>query len=197
MPNQVTRCSYLAYFILSISIAFIVSQPLTALYHTVSSLVLPAPAASITAITMSTAWFQHSITLSSKARGCHLVTSEMLKPLSKDLSKIQIGTAHFFIQHTSAALTINENADSDVPIDMEAFFRKLVPDSTKFRHDAEGPDDMTGHIKSSIFGASLTIPITNGRLNLGTWQGIWLVEGRTHGGSRRVVATLNGQVNGQ
>lgn len=197
MPSQITRCTYLAYVILSISIAFILSQPLTALYQTACTVFLPAPATPLSAISMSTAWFQHSITLSSKARGCHLVTSEILKPLSKDLSKIQIGSAHFFIQHTSAALTINENADSDVQRDMHDFFMKLVPDHTQFRHDAEGSDDMTAHVKSSIFGAGITIPITNGRLNLGTWQGIWLVEGRTHGGSRRIVATLNGQVSGQ
>ncbi|KXN69734.1 UPF0047-domain-containing protein [Conidiobolus coronatus NRRL 28638] len=107
-----------------------------------------------------------------------LITSEIL--------------ANFFIQHTSASLTINENCDPDVRKDMEMMLNKLAPENAPYIHTDEGPDDMPGHVKSSLFGASLNIPISNGRLNLGTWQGIWLCEHRNHGGSRRIVVTLQG-----
>ncbi|TPX37634.1 hypothetical protein SmJEL517_g00690 [Synchytrium microbalum] len=128
-------------------------------------------------------WFQKTLSLPRKARGCHLVTDEILKQVP-EIKTFKIGMANFFIQHTSASLTINENCDSDVRKDMEMMLNKLVPESTKFIHDAEGDDDMPGHVKSSLFGVSLNIPITSGSLNLGTWQGIWLCEHRNSGVQR-------------
>ena len=127
-------------------------------------------------------WFQKDITITAPSRGCHLITSDINKAIKDDLAKIKIGLANLFIQHTSASLTVNENADPDVRRDMETALNKIVPaewnrDGT-FRHTMEGDDDMPGHMKSSLMGASLTIPIRNGRLALGTWQGIFLFEHR-------------------
>jgi secondary thiamine-phosphate synthase enzyme len=158
---------------------------------------------SFTPTTMPTpVWFQHEISLTAPSRGCHLVTSDILKTIGPDLSKIQIGMCNFFIQHTSASLTVNENADPDVRRDMETALNKLVPaewnrDGT-FRHTTEGDDDMPGHVKSSLMGASLNIPIRHGRLALGTWQGIYLNEHRDQGGyggghTRNIIVTLQGQ----
>jgi secondary thiamine-phosphate synthase enzyme len=136
--------------------------------------------------------FQKQITLSPKSRGFHLVTDEILDKIP-ELSKIDAGIAHIFIQHTSAGLTINENADPSVRRDFETHFNRMVPEDTSlFEHTLEGPDDMTSHIKSSILGHSISVPVTNGRFNLGTWQGIYLCEHRNHGGSRRIVVTLMG-----
>jgi secondary thiamine-phosphate synthase enzyme len=123
-------------------------------------------------------WFQHELSLTAPSRGCHLVTSDILKTIGSDVSSIQMGMCNLFIQHTSASLTVNENADPDVRRDMETALNKLVPaewnrDGT-FRHTTEGDDDMPGHVKSSLMGASLNIPIRHGRLALGTWQGIYL-----------------------
>ncbi|KAF9432427.1 hypothetical protein BGZ76_010830 [Entomortierella beljakovae] len=119
----------------------------------------------------SMAWAQTTIRLPPKSRGCHLVTNDIVKQIP-DLRLFNIGMANIFLQHTSASLTLNENADPDVRVDMEMALNKLAPECDEYIHADEGPDDMPGHIKSSIFGASLNIPITNGRLNLGTWQGI-------------------------
>lgn len=133
------------------------------------------------------------ITLSPKSRGFHLVTNEITSKLEK-LSDIKKGLAHIFIKHTSAGLTINENADPTVRRDFETHFNRMVPeDMSMFEHTLEGSDDMTSHLKSSILGHSLTIPITNGRLNLGTWQGVYLCEHRNRGGSRKLVVTLQGE----
>lgn len=133
---------------------------------------------------------QVEFSLSHRSRGCHLVTSEIerhLPPLP------QVGMLHLFIKHTSAALTINENADPSVRTDMNAIFDHLVPENELYyRHTFEGVDDMPAHAKSTLAGSSITVPITNGRLNLGTWQGIYLMEFRDYGGSRRVVATVIG-----
>jgi secondary thiamine-phosphate synthase enzyme len=120
-------------------------------------------------------WFQHEITITAPSRGCHLITSQVQKAIASDISQIKIGMVNLFIQHTSASLTINENADPDVRRDMEMALNKIVPaewnrDGT-FRHTMEGDDDMPGHVKSSLMGASLNVPIRNGRLALGTWQG--------------------------
>ncbi|KAK7251984.1 hypothetical protein RIF29_35634 [Crotalaria pallida] len=146
--------------------------------------------------TMATApkWAQKTITLPPHRRGCHLVTSKIVKEIEHDLSGFNCGLAHLFLQHTSASLTINENYDSDVRDDTETFLNRVVPEgsSAPWKHTLEGPDDMPAHIKSSMFGCALTIPITNGKLNMGTWQGIWLCEHRDHPTSRRVVVTLNG-----
>lgn len=137
-------------------------------------------------------WFQKEITLSPKSRGFHLITNEITSKLDK-LSDIKTGVAHIFIKHTSAGLTINENADPSVRRDFETHFNRMVPeDMSMFEHTLEGADDMTSHLKSSILGHSVTIPISNGRLNLGTWQGVYLCEHRNRGGSRRLVVSLHG-----
>ncbi|KAI9483382.1 MAG: hypothetical protein EXX96DRAFT_536728 [Benjaminiella poitrasii] len=137
-------------------------------------------------------WFQKEIRLNERKRGCHLVHSEITGQLP-ELKNFKIGMANFFLKHTSASLMINENYDSDVQKDMEMGLNKIVPETFPYIHTAEGPDDMPGHLKSGIVGVSLNVPITNGKLNLGTWQGIYLCEHRNSGGSRRLVVTLQGQ----
>lgn len=136
-------------------------------------------------------WKQVEFRLQERSRGFHLVTGEVLSHLPP---LPRTGLLHLFIKHTSAALTINENADPDVRVDMESIFNRLVKEREPFyQHTLEGDDDMPAHAKSSLLGPSLSIPITNGRLNLGTWQGIYLCEFRDYGGSRRVVATIAGE----
>jgi secondary thiamine-phosphate synthase enzyme len=138
---------------------------------------------------------QQQITLSAKSRGFHLITDEILKKIP-ELNTISAGIAHFFIQHTSAGLSINENADPSVRRDFETHFNRMVPEDTSlFEHTLEGADDMTSHIKSSILGHSISIPVTGGQLNLGTWQGIYLCEHRNHGGRRRLIVTVYGEKN--
>lgn len=138
-------------------------------------------------------WIQKEIRLSPRRRGFHLITREIMEQLP-ELENCRVGLAHVFIQHTSASLTINENADPTVRQDFETHFNHMVPeDATYYRHTYEGSDDMTSHIKSSILGSSVTVPVRNGRFNLGTWQGIYLCEHRNHGGSRRLVVTLHGE----
>ncbi|MEX0681099.1 MAG: secondary thiamine-phosphate synthase enzyme YjbQ [Balneolales bacterium] len=141
---------------------------------------------------MSVIWHQQTITLQPRPRGFHLVTEEITSQLEK-LEELKIGIAHLFILHTSASLAINENADPAVREDFEMHFTRTVPeDLSLYRHTLEGPDDMTSHIKAALIGNSLTIPITRGRLAMGTWQGIYLCEHRNRGGSRSIVATLSG-----
>lgn len=138
-------------------------------------------------------WHQKKITLSPKSRGYHIVTDEVLAKIP-EIKEIEIGMAHIFIQHTSASLTINENADPSVRRDFATHFKRMVPEDTSlYEHTLEGPDDMTSHIKSSLLGHSVSIPITNGKLNLGTWQGIYLCEHRNQGGSRKLIVTLHGE----
>lgn len=138
-------------------------------------------------------WFQSDISIKSKPRGFHLITNEVTNQLPQ-LSKIRCGILHLFIQHTSASLTINENADPTVRSDLEAHFNIFAPENADYyQHTYEGSDDMPAHIKSSILGASISIPITNGQLSLGTWQGIYLGEHRNHGGQRTIIATINGE----
>ena len=138
-------------------------------------------------------WLQREIRLRSRERGFHLVTEEIVRQLP-ELARIQVGLAHLFIQHTSASLTINENADPTVRQDFESLFNRLVPqDEPYYRHNYEGSDDLPAHIKSSLLGSSLLLPIRQGALALGTWQGIYLGEHRDHGGSRRLMVTLQGE----
>ncbi|KAL9448789.1 hypothetical protein AB3S75_010848 [Citrus x aurantiifolia] len=139
-------------------------------------------------------WAQKTVTLPPLRRGCHLITPKIVKEIAQDLSEFKCGLAHLFLLHTSASLTINENYDSDVRDDTETFLNKIVPEgrSAPWKHTLEGPDDMPAHIKSSMFGCTLTIPITDGQLNMGTWQGIWLCEHRDAPTPRKVVITLNG-----
>lgn len=139
-------------------------------------------------------WQQTEIVLRAKPRGCHLVTSEIIESLT-DLPSVNVGLLHVFILHTSASLTINENADPDVRTDLETVLNRIVPESQPLVHTIEGPDDMPAHVKASLLGASLTIPIRNGQLLLGTWQGIYLCEHRNHGGNRRLILTLWGSSN--
>lgn len=136
-------------------------------------------------------WKQVEFSLKARGNGFHLVTGEIIQNLP-ELPKI--GLLNLFIKHTSAALTINENADPDVRIDMKSIFNRLIKEREPYyQHTMEGDDDMPAHAKTSVIGESLTIPITNGRLNLGTWQGIYLCEFRDYGGSRRIVATITGE----
>ena len=137
-------------------------------------------------------WIQRQFDLTPFPRGFHLVTPEVLGALP-ELRTVRVGLLSLFLQHTSASLTINENADSDVPLDLEDSFAALAPEDFPHRHTCEGPDDMPAHVKASMLGCSLTIPISDGRLNLGTWQGIYLCEHRRRGGRRRVVATIWGE----
>jgi len=138
-------------------------------------------------------WHQKQITLSPKQRGFHIITDEVLREVP-EIEQIKTGIAHIFIQHTSAGLTLNENADPSVRRDFESHFKRMVPEDTSmYEHTLEGPDDMTSHIKSSLLGSSVSIPISRGRLNLGTWQGIYLCEHRNRGGSRKLVVTLYGE----
>jgi secondary thiamine-phosphate synthase enzyme len=137
-------------------------------------------------------WHQQTLTLGAKSRGFHLVTGEIVEQIPA-LAEVQTGLLHLLLQHTSASLTLNENCDPTVRSDMEQHFMRHVPENAPYQHDYEGPDDMPAHIKSSMLGVSLLLPVRRGRLVLGTWQGIWLGEHRIHGGSRHIVATLQGE----
>jgi secondary thiamine-phosphate synthase enzyme len=138
-------------------------------------------------------WHQTTIRLRSRPRGFHLVQEEILAGLP-ELSQVKVGLLHLFIQHTSASLAINENADPTVRADLERWSNQSVPeDAPYFQHQDEGPDDMPAHVKAALFGTSVSIPIQRGRLQLGTWQGVYLGEHRDRGGSRSVVATLYGE----
>ncbi len=138
-------------------------------------------------------WIQKQISLTAKPRGFHLVTQEILRQIP-ELATIDIGLMHVFIQHTSASLTLNENADPTVRNDFEQFFNQAVPENEPYyQHRDEGSDDMPAHLKASLLGCSLSIPVHRGRLNMGIWQGIYLCEHRNHGGSRRLIITLQGE----
>ena len=138
-------------------------------------------------------WLQKEISIPNHPRGFHLITQDIVDNFSA-ISTISKGILHIFIKHTSASLTLNENADSTVRSDFEAHFNEMVPENaTYYRHTMEGPDDMPAHLKSSILGSSIHIPITNGALNLGTWQGIYLCEHRNSSGPRTIVLTAWGE----
>jgi secondary thiamine-phosphate synthase enzyme len=138
-------------------------------------------------------WHQIEIRLKPRPRGFHLVTGEIVAAVP-ELARFRVGVAHIYIKHTSASLTINENADPDVRADMERWFDQAVPEDAPYIvHTAEGSDDMPAHLKASLLGASVSVPIRDGRLALGTWQGVYLGEHRDHGGSRTLVLTLNGE----
>jgi secondary thiamine-phosphate synthase enzyme len=137
---------------------------------------------------------QKEITLSPKRRGFHLVTREITEHV-RELSEYSVGIAHIFICHTSASLTINENASPEVREDFESYFNEYVPEGAPYyEHTLEGPDDMPAHIKASIIGSSVTVPVKDGRFNLGTWQGIYLCEHRNHGGPRKLIVTIIGKM---
>lgn len=137
-------------------------------------------------------WLQKDIRIRARERGFHLITDELLRQLM-EIREIDCGLAHFFIRHTSASLTINENADPTVRTDMENYFHRLVPENESYyRHTLEGSDDLPAHIKQSLLGCSLTIPVRNGALALGTWQGIYLGEHRNRAGDRTILVTVLG-----
>ena len=137
------------------------------------------------------AWIQRELQLPEMTRGFHPITSQVVEALP-ELAEMQIGLLHVFIRHTSASLTINENADPDVPIDLESSFSAIAPEDFPYRHTCEGPDDMPAHVKASLLGSSVSVPVEQGRLALGTWQGIFLCEHRNRGGRRQLVLTLQG-----
>ncbi|MFP6767218.1 MAG: secondary thiamine-phosphate synthase enzyme YjbQ [Planctomycetaceae bacterium] len=137
-------------------------------------------------------WSQRQLKLPQRDRGWHLVTDEVVAAIP-ELAETAVGLLHVFIQHTSASLSINENADPDVPQDLEASLDAIAPEDFPYRHTLEGPDDMPAHVKNSLLGCSLSIPVSSGRLCLGIWQGIYLVEHRNHASERRLVLTLFGE----
>ncbi|MBO1271124.1 YjbQ family protein [Shewanella sp. 4t3-1-2LB] len=137
-------------------------------------------------------WVQKEITLKAKSRGFHLVTDEILKQLY-DITSFKMGMCNMFLLHTSASLSVNENADPTVRHDFESYFSRLVPEyEPYYLHTYEGPDDLSAHVKSSVIGCSVNIPIQNGQLKLGCWQGIYLGEHRNNGGNRKLFITMNG-----
>ncbi len=139
-------------------------------------------------------WYQKELVLSPRPRGFHLVTREVVAQVP-EIGRFAVGLAHLFLRHTSAALALNENADPTVRDDMEAYFNRLAPENAPYyTHTLEGPDDMPAHLKAVLLGSELTLPISNGRLALGTWQGVYLCEHRDDGGPRRVVATVMGRL---
>ncbi|XP_022183489.1 uncharacterized protein LOC111043019 [Myzus persicae] len=151
-------------------------------------------ASSSRGIQIGSAWFQRKINLRPQHSGVHLVTEEILKQIP-EISQFSVGLCHIQILHTSASLAINESWDPNVRDDMEMMLNKIVPEGLPYRHSCEGPDDMPAHVKACFLGSSITVPITEGKLNLGTWQGIWLCEHRNQAGSRKLVITLNGSPN--
>jgi len=138
-------------------------------------------------------WLQRPLQLPAFRRGFNLITREVLEAMP-EIARTRVGLLHVFIQHTSASLTINENADPDVPADLESSFNALAPESFPHRHTVEGPDDMPAHVKAALLGSSVSIPISGGNLALGTWQGIYLCEHRNHAGRRKLVLTLQGDI---
>jgi secondary thiamine-phosphate synthase enzyme len=136
-------------------------------------------------------WIQRTLHLPAHERGFHLITREVTAALP-ELGRVEVGLLHLFLQHTSASISINENADPDVPADLEAAISAIAPEDFPYRHTVEGSDDMPAHVKASLLGTSLSIPVAGGTLCLGTWQGVYLCEHRNHGGRRKLVLTLWG-----
>lgn len=137
-------------------------------------------------------WLQKQIQLAARERGFHLITDEVLQKFP-EIGSVKLGLAHFLLQHTSASLSLNENADSSVRRDLESHFNQLAPENAAYyEHTFEGADDMPAHIKSGLLGTELTLPISDGRLMLGTWQGLYLGEHRNHAGPRTIIVTVQG-----
>ena len=138
------------------------------------------------------AWIQKQIVVGPYRRGFHLITDRVIEA-TPELREFRVGVAHVFIQHTSASLTINENADPDVRVDLESSINAIAPENFPYVHTMEGPDDMPAHVKCSLLGSSVSVPVRDGRLALGTWQGIYLCEHRDAATPRRIVLTVNGE----
>ncbi|XP_065560409.1 UPF0047 protein YjbQ-like isoform X2 [Artemia franciscana] len=151
----------------------------------------PGSSRGSTGVLFGSAWFQRKVNLRPQHRGVHLVTDEILKQVP-EIHQFAIGLMHVQILHTSASLALNENWDPDVRVDMEMMLNKLIPENVTYKHSCEGPDDMPAHVKACFLGSSLTLPVNDGKLALGTWQGVWLCEHRNHAGSRKLIVTLNG-----
>lgn len=141
-------------------------------------------------------WRQTTLTLPARPRGFHLITRQVLEAVP-EIGELRAGLLHVFIQHTSASLTLNENADPDVRVDFETAMNAAVPEDLPYVHTVEGPDDMPAHVKASLLGSSVSLPITNGRPNLGTWQGVYLCEHRNHANPRTLALTLHGERHGE
>ncbi|KAF2652607.1 UPF0047-domain-containing protein [Lophiostoma macrostomum CBS 122681] len=196
-------CGFLVCFFPSLFVS-IIWAPYTYIFpdstpRNPSSTICRAPDLCVPAHVAKMSWFQKELTLPQKSRGSYLITSTILTSLP-ELKSYKTGILHLFIKHTSCALSLNENYDDDVRADMSDALDRIVPEDTDgsggrglYRHDAEGSDDMPAHIKSALIGASVTIPIKDGRLATGTWQGIWYLEFRAAKHSRRVVATIQGE----
>jgi secondary thiamine-phosphate synthase enzyme len=137
-------------------------------------------------------WVQRTVRLAPRPRGLHLITDGVVDALP-ELATVDVGVLHVFCRHTSAALTLNENASPDVPVDLRGWLDRAVPEDAPWTHVDEGPDDMPAHVKTALLGPDLTIPVADGRLALGTWQGIMLAEHRDHAGARSLVLTLSGR----
>ncbi|CAI5948511.1 unnamed protein product [Closterium sp. NIES-64] len=152
----------------------------------------PALAAAAAEAAGKTVWVQKTIELPPYKRGCHIITSQIMRAVP-EISEFRVGIANIFVLHTSASLTINENASPDVPLDMEDALNRIAPEGNHYRHLDEGYDDMPAHVKSSLMGCSLTVPIMSGRFKLGTWQGIYLNEHRNYGGARQLCITIQGE----
>lgn len=138
-------------------------------------------------------WHQTEVILPAFPRGCYLVTQYVLERVP-EIRQFSVGLMHVFIRHTSASLTLNENADPDVPADMAMSLDRLAPETWPYQHTCEGPDDMPAHVKASLTDSSLSIPIAGGQLLTGTWQGIYLCEHRNNGGRRKLIVTVNGEI---
>lgn len=138
-------------------------------------------------------WLQRQIVLAERPRGVHLITDEVLRQLP-EIYDFSIGLVHFFLQHTSASLAINERADDEVRTDLDRYLDSLAPEEGVYQHSYEGSDDMPAHIKAVLIGAEVTVPIANGRLSFGAWQGLYLCEHRNHGGRRRLIVTIQGEL---
>lgn len=137
-------------------------------------------------------WIQRNILMPAKPRGFHLITREVVQAMP-EIEAMQMGLLHVFVQHTSASLAINENADPDVPADLESALNAIAPEDFPYQHTIEGADDMPAHVKAVLLGSSVSVPVQNGKLCLGTWQGIYLCEHRNRGGRRQLVLTLQGE----
>jgi secondary thiamine-phosphate synthase enzyme len=154
--------------------------------------IFTTPQTSPSTAKMTSTWSQKTLTLPSQARGAYLIT-DIIESQLPELKQYRIGILHLFMQHTSAALSLNENWDADVRADMSDTLDRIVPNDSGYRHSCEGPDDMPAHVKSALIGASVSVPIADGKLALGTWQGVWYLEFRAAKHTRKVVATIQGE----
>uniref|UniRef100_A0A0D6R4V2 Secondary thiamine-phosphate synthase enzyme n=1 Tax=Araucaria cunninghamii TaxID=56994 RepID=A0A0D6R4V2_ARACU len=185
------RCS-MPSIALGLSRRYQLSSPRLVMHHrSYNSYLRVTCESAINRVAGPTEWTQKTFSLPPFARGCHIITRYIYEAVP-EIKQFEVGLANLFILHTSASLTVNENASSDVPLDMEDSLNRIVPEGNHYRHLDEGYDDMPAHVKASMMGCSLTIPVRAGRFHLGIWQGIWLNEHRNYGGPRQICITLHG-----